>query len=225
MLSGDEPVEAQARRMVSANRNRRVHFEGTVNLRQGADRVQANVVDVDREKQSLIADGAVITDLWERPKENNATEGSAASPPAKAGANPVLTVVRAPHLVYTDANRLAVYTGGTVMHRPGMEVKSRELRAYLAEESADSRLVKALADGGVEIVQTAADRKRTGKAEHCEYYTENQQVVLRGGEPEFIDSLKGNNTRGVELTYFANDDRLLVNGSPDQPVKTRIRRK
>ena len=225
MLSGDEPVEAQARRMVSADRNRRVHFEGNVNLWQGADRVQAAAVDVDREKQTLIADGAVITNLWEQPKAKEAAAGPEGAPPAKPGASPVLTVVRAPHLVYTDANRLAVYTGGALMNRSGMVVKSRELRAYLAEESADSRLVKAFADGGVEIVQTAADRKRTGKAEHCEYYTDNQKLVLRGGEPEFIDSLKGNNTRGVELTYFANDDRLLVNGSPEQPVKSRIRRK
>jgi lipopolysaccharide export system protein LptA len=224
MLSGDEPVEAQARRMVSANRNRRVHFEGNVNLWQKADRVQASVVDVDREKQTLIADGAVVTNLWEQPKANDAAEGSG-TPAAKTAASPVLTVVRAPHLVYTDVNRLAVYTGGAMMSRIGIEVKSRELRAYLADEGADSRLVKAFADGSVEIVQTAADRKRTGKAEHCEYYTENQKVVLRGGEPEFIDSMKGNNTRGVELTYFANDDRLLVNGSPDQPAKSRIRRK
>ena len=224
MLSGDEPVEAQARRMTSANRNRRVHFEGNATLRQGADRVQANVVDVDREKQTLMADGAVITNLWEHPKESEAGEGSSGAQSAKPGANPVLTVVRAPHLVYTDSDRLAVYTGGSVMNRPGMEVKSRELRAYLAEEGADSRLVKAFADGAVEIAQIAANRKRTGKAEHCEYYTENQKVVLRGGDPEFIDSLKGN-TRGVELTYFANDDRLLVNGLPDQPAKSRIRRK
>jgi lipopolysaccharide export system protein LptA len=225
MLSGDEPVKAQSRRMTSANRNRRVHFEGNANLWQGADRVQANVVDVDREKQTLIADGGVVTNVWEHPKESDTAEGSGGAPPAKQAKNPILTVVRAPHLVYTDANRLAVYTGGAVLNRTGMEVKSRDLRAYLADEGADSRLVKALADGGVEIVQTTADRKRTGKAEHCEYYTENQKVVLRGGEPEFVDSLKGNNTHGVELTYFANDDRLLVNGSPEQPAKSRIRRR
>jgi lipopolysaccharide export system protein LptA len=127
-------------------------------------------------------------------------------------------------MVYTDQDRLAIYTGGVVMNRQGMQVKSRELHAYLAEEGADSRLVKALADGEVEIAQKATDRTRTGKADHCEYYTENQKVVLRGGQPEFIDSLKGN-SHGVELTYFANDDRLLVNGSPEQPAKSRIRRK
>ena len=214
MLSGDEPLEAQARKMESTNRNRTIHYEGNVSLWQGANRIQANVVDVDREKQTLVADGNVISDLWEQPKD-----------PAKKAATPVMTVVRAPHLVYTDQNRLATYTGGARLERPGLQVKSRELRAFLADASADSRLEKALADGAVEIVQQGAPaRTRTGTAEHGEYYPDEQKVVLRGGKPQMVDSLKGD-THGDELTYFANDDRLLVNGSPDQPAKSRIRRK
>ncbi|MBV9508244.1 MAG: LPS export ABC transporter periplasmic protein LptC, partial [Acidobacteriia bacterium] len=70
MLSGDEPVQAQARRMGSTNRNRRVHYEGNVTVWQGANKIQANVVDVDREKQTLIADGAVVTNFWEQPKND-----------------------------------------------------------------------------------------------------------------------------------------------------------
>jgi len=214
MLSGDEPLQAQARKMVSANRDRTVHYEGNVSLWQGANRIQANTVDVDREKQTLVADGAVISNLWEQPKDEQ----------KKKSAAPVLTVVHASHLVYTDRDRLAVYTGGTVLDRPGMQVKARELRSFLAEASADSRLEKAFADGAVEIVQTAAGRTRTGTAEHAEYYPDEQKVILRGGQPQMADSLKGT-TGGTELTYFANDDRLQVNGSADQPAKSRIRRK
>ena len=39
-----------------------------------------------------------------------------------------------------------------------------------------------------------------------------------------VDSLKGN-TRGVELTYFTSDDRLLVNGAPEKPATSRLRKK
>jgi lipopolysaccharide export system protein LptA len=219
MLSGDEPLQAQAQRMRSANHNQKVHYEGGVLLWQGANRIQAATVDVDREKQTIVADGDVVSNLWEQPKEK---EGDGEE--KKGPSVPILTIVRAPHLVYTDMDRLAVYTGGVLLNRQNTQVKSRELQAYLAEEGADSRLVKAFAEGGVEIVQTAIDRTRTGKAEHCEYYTENQKVVLRGGSPEFVDSLKGN-THGVELIYYANDDRLQVIGSTDQLVKSRIRRK
>ncbi|PWU00796.1 MAG: LPS export ABC transporter periplasmic protein LptC [Terriglobia bacterium] len=213
MLSGDDPLQAQARKMESSNRNRTVHYEGDVHLWQGANRIEANTVDVDREKQTLTADGGVITNLWEQPKDEKKKPGA-----------PVLTVVHAAHLVYTDQDRLAVYTGGTLLNRPALQVKARELRSYLADSSADSRLQKAMADGAVEIVDTAGGRSRTGTAEHGEYYPDEQKVILRGGQPQMVDSLKGA-TKGNELTYFANDDRLLVNGSADQPVKTRIRRK
>jgi lipopolysaccharide export system protein LptA len=213
MLSGDQPVEAQARKMDSSNHNRAIHYEGDVTMRQGANHIQAGVIDVNREKRTLVADGNVITNLWEEPKGDE-----------KMSAAPVLTVVHASHLVYTEENRLAVYTGGVLLRRPGLQVKSKELRAYLAESGADSRLDKAFADGAVEIVETAPDRTRTGTGEHAEYYTDVQKVVLRGGRPKLVDSVKGS-MQGDELTYFANDGRLLGSGSPQQPISSRIRRK
>jgi lipopolysaccharide export system protein LptA len=133
-------------------------------------------------------------------------------------------VVHAAHLVYTDQNRLASYSGGVLLTRPGLQVKSRELNAYLADSSADSRLQKAFAEGSVEIMQTSPDRTRTGAAEHGEYYPDEQKVVLRGGQPHLVDTLKGD-TRGDELTYFANDDRVVASGSGGQPAKSRIHRK
>src|SRR5215471_13651199 len=209
MLSGDEPLQAQARKMESTNRNRNVHYEGGVNLWQGANRIQANVVDVDREKQLLVADGSVVTSLWDEPKDED----------KKKSSKPVLTVTRAAHLDYTDQNRLAVYTGGVILNRPDMRVKSRELRAFLADEDADSRLQKAFAEGTVEIVQTSTGRTRTGTSEHAEYYPDEQKIILREGRPQLVDSLHGT-THGRQLTYFANDDRLRVDGAADQPAKS-----
>ena len=218
MLSGDEPLQAQARRMDSSNRNRLIHYQGDVVMWQGPNRIEADAVDVDREKGALTAAGSVVTQFWEDPQEK---PGAAPRNPKPA---PVLTVIHAPRLRYTDQDRIAVYTGGVTLARPGLGVKSRELRAYLAEAGSGSRLDKAIADGAVEIVQSAADRTRTGAAEHSEYYTAEQKVILRGGRPQLVDSAKGS-TRGDELTYFANDDRLLVNGAPDRPATSRLRRK
>jgi lipopolysaccharide export system protein LptA len=227
MLSGDQPVEAQARKMDSANHNRALHYEGDVTMRQGANRIQAAVIDVNREKRTLVADGNVVTNLWDQPKDSaSPASGPRPQPAETAGTppGPILTVVRAPHLVYTEENRLADYTGGVLLNRPGLQVKARELRAFLAESGADSRLEKAFADGAVEIVQTAPDRTRTGTGEHAEYYTGVQKVVLRGGRPKLVDTAKGS-MQGDELTYFANDGRLLGSGSSQQPVTSRIRRK
>lgn len=241
MLSGDEPIQAQARKMDSTNRNRTIHYEGDARLWQGANRIQADVVDVDREKQRLTADGSVVTDLWEQPKDEHPGGAGSAQPGAAAKVQPtgtakpgppgsgtpgapVLTVVHAAHLVYTDQDRQALYTGGVVLERAALQVKARQLRAYLSQAGSDSRLEKAFAEGSVQIVQRAPDRMRTGSAEHAEYYPGEQKIVLQGGDPQMVDSLKGN-THGRELTYFANDDRLLVNGSPDQPAQSRLRRK
>jgi hypothetical protein len=99
------------------------------------------------------------------------------------------------------------------------------LRAYLAEQGADSRLEKAFADGAVEIRQTAPGRVRTGTADHSEYYTADQKVILRGGSPKLVDSLKGSMIQAPQqLTYYANDDRLLGEGAPGQPVESRLNR-
>jgi lipopolysaccharide export system protein LptA len=221
MLSGDAPVQATARKMDSRNHNRTIHYEGNANVWQGANRIQSDVVDIDREKdkKTLVADGHVITNLWEEPKDDAKTKS----------ATPVLTEVHAAHMVYTEEGRLTHYTGGTQLNRPGLQVKSKELRAILADSGADSRLEKAYADGSVEIYSTGKDRTRTGTGEHAEYYTDDQKVILRGPWVKMVEKLftapQPNTTEGAELTYYANDDRLLVTSDTAKPGQTRINRK
>ena len=61
-------------------------------------------------------------------------------------------------------------------------------------------------------------------SEHAEYYTEEQKVLLDGGNPVLVDSLKGE-TKGRQLTWFANNDRLLVNGVESRPADSLLRKK
>jgi len=222
LLSGDQPLQAQAAKMDSTNRNRTVHYEGGVNMWQGADRIQAKTIDIDREKRTLVADGDVATNLWETPKDDPK------APAAKKKTEPVLTVVHSQHLVYTDENRLAVYTGGVLLTRPSLRVKGATLSAVLADSSGDSRLEKATADGAVEVVHDSRTAGRTGTSEHAEYYTNEQKIILRGGEPKMVERKPNgrvDTTEGSELTYYANDDRLLVNGSSSRPGQSQTQRK
>ena len=223
MLSGDEPMQAVARTMSSANHNKLVKYDGDAVLWQGVNRIQADHVEIDREKRSIIADGHVITQSRE---ENKADETAPAPGPAKPAdpAPAIFTLVKAPHMVYTDEDRLAHYSGGVLLNRAGLQMKANDLRSWLAEEGADNRLQKAFADGAVQIVQTGPIRTRTGASDHAEYYTNEEKIVLRGGDPTMNDSLRGN-TRGAELTYYSNDDRLLVKGSDGKPAISHIRRK
>jgi lipopolysaccharide export system protein LptA len=191
---------------------------------QGANRIQGDVVDVDREKKTLVADGNVVTNLWEEPK-NDPKNPSAKKKPAT---DPVLTVVHATHLIYTEENRLAVYSGGVLLNRPNLDVKAKEIRAFLADTGSDSRLEKAFADGAVQITQTSKIVTRLGAAEHAEYFTADQRVFLRDGRPKLVEHRtngKDNTTEGNTLTYFANDDRLVGSGSRDQPGQSQIKRK
>lgn len=204
MLSGDQPLQAVAQSMTSRNRDRLVHYEGNVVMWQGANRIHAQQVDIDRAQRRLAAAGNVMTQFVE--------DGGA------------VTTVRAARLVYTETGRLARYTGGAVLARPKLQVKAAEIRAFLAEGGKQSRIDKAYADGQVHIVQSAAGRTRTGTGEHAEYYAGEEKIILRGGEPQLVDSRTGT-TRGTQLTYWANDDRLLVTGGPGRPATSRIRRR
>jgi lipopolysaccharide export system protein LptA len=207
--------------MESTNDNRAIHYEGDAIMRQGANQIQADAIDVNREKRTLVATGHVITNLWEQPRAEQPKPGQKKSAPPPS---PVLTVVHSSKMVYTDENRLAYYSGGVTLLRANLRVKANELRAYLAESGADSSLEKAICDGGVEMVQSSPGRTRTGTGDHSEYYAAEQKVIVRGRRAKLVDAVNGktDTTEGLELTYFANDDRLLVNGAPDDPVRSRI---
>jgi lipopolysaccharide export system protein LptA len=184
-------------------------------LWQGGNRLRADRIEINREKERLQAHGNVVNELLDKSKVASTAQKKSA---------PVYTVVRAAELLYEEETRLAHYRGAVLLRRMGTEVRAQELRAYLNDSDEDSSLEKALADGAVEIVQTASGRTRKGIGEHAEYYVSDERVILHGGQPMLADSVKGT-TRGGRLTYFANNDRLLVDGQQQQPAVSRIRRK
>jgi lipopolysaccharide transport protein LptA len=157
--------------------------------------------------------------------QKRASQNGEKKPDAK-DAKPVFTVVRASDLVYTESSHEAVYQGGVTLERPALTVDARTLHAFL---TADSTLEKAIADGAVKIVSTELStakekRTRTGTAEHAEYYTAEQKVILTKGNPKVVDSVKGQTT-GQELIWWADNDRFVVNGVAEQPARTRFKKK
>jgi lipopolysaccharide export system protein LptA len=131
-------------------------------------------------------------------------------------------------MLYEDSTKLAHYTGGVKLTRDRMTVASRELKAYFKEnkdrQNGESSLDHAFADGAVVVNEIATDRTRTGTAEHVEYYTDDDRLVLNGGVPKFVDSLRGS-TSGHQLTYYSDDDRLLVDGEKKTPAVTHMKKK
>ena len=214
MLNQDEPLHAMAKKMTSTENNTKVRYEGNVVLWQGANRLTADVVDIDRDDNILKAHGHVVSQLME--------SGSQGVKKTKTG--PVFTVVRAPELVYTDEDKLAYYKGGVVLDRGPTRVTSRELKAFLRDDDNDSSLDHAFADGDVKIVNTALDRTRTGTSQHAEYYIDDAKVVLEQGQPKLVDT-KAGTTQGKQLIWYSDEDKLEVNGAVGQPAQSQLRRK
>jgi lipopolysaccharide export system protein LptA len=236
MLAEDEPLHARAKKMSSSDNNLQIRYEGNAVLWQGGNRLEADVVEIDRDNSGLKAHGHVISQLLDKSQDDSKskTGGITAdsskpkvSEPKKLATKQSsrgFTIVKAPELVYDDDRKLAVYKDGAFLEQANMTVKAREIRAFLRDDSNDSSLDHAFADGQVEIHQTAPGRVRDGTSEHAEYYVDEDKVILTEGRPKFVDSLRGN-TQGDKLTWFSKDDRLLVNGVESQPVKSLLHRK
>lgn len=224
LLAEDEPMHAKAKKMTSTDNHLLVRYEGNAMAWQSANRLQADVIEIDRDNNILKAHGHVVSQLLDKAKDEAPADEKAPKKPKDPTATPIFTIVKAPELIYNDDDRLAYYKGGVLLDRPGMKVKSQELKAFLRDDSDDSSLDHAFADGKVEIVQTALDRTRTGTSEHAEYYVDDAKVILETGHPQLVDSKKGS-TKGKKLTWFSNDDRLLVDGAEGAPAQSKLRRK
>jgi lipopolysaccharide export system protein LptA len=230
LLAEDEPLHARAKKMRSTDNNLQIRYEGNAVLWQSANRLEADVVEIDRDNSTLKAHGHVISQLLDKGDDPGKNPGAGKGQPVdqkKPATKPaarVFTIVKAPELEYNDDTRVALYKDGATLDRPDMKVKAKEIRAFLRDDSSDSSLDHAIADGQVEIVQTAPGRIRNGTSEHAEYFVDEDKIILTGGRPKFIDSLRGT-TQGEKLTWFSKDDRLLVNGVESQPVKSVLHRK
>jgi len=223
----DEPTQGKANKMTSTNNSKHIVYEGNAVSWQGANRIAADKIDIDRESGILRATGNVNSQFVDKSeqeskpgepaktaskKADDQKSGKKAAGPPKERTASIFTVVKAPVMVYTEDNRMAYYKGGAVMTRPGLTVKGQELRAYLNDSEEDSSLDRAIVDGQTEITQVTDKRKRLGTSEHGEYYTAEDKIILEGGRPKFVDSIQGR-TEGRQLIYFTGDERLIVDGT------------
>jgi len=222
MLDPDEPMQGKADRVVSANHGTLVHYIANAQVWQGSSKIRGDRIDIDRTAKTLVADGHVFSELQDSAKP---------LPDGKPGPMPPTTLVRSQKLVYTDTNRLAVYTGDVTLVRAGLTVKSSTLQAWMNDgkpvdgKTPDSRVDRAVADGKVEVVQITPVRQRVGTSDHGEYYTDEGKIVLTGGRPHLKDSV-GSDITAETLTYFTNDDRLKAaptgGGAPKKQVEGHI---
>jgi lipopolysaccharide export system protein LptA len=233
MLDQDKPLHARAQKMVSRDNHLDIRYEGGAVLWQDADKLEADTVEIDRDNDLLKAHGHVLSQLLDKVKDDSADPkagGEADSKPQAASSDAtkarlrVFTTVKAADLDYNDDTRLAHYTGGVTLERDNMVVKSQEIHAFLRNDSNDSSLDHAVADGHVTVHQAAADRTRDAWSEHAEYYVDEDKVILEKGDPRFVDSTKGT-TRSPKLIWYSKQNKLVEEGSMQTPVKSLLHKK
>jgi lipopolysaccharide export system protein LptA len=222
MLSTDEVLQARAQHMISTDNNQTIRYEGNAVAWQGANRVEADRLFIDRDAGLMEAHGKVKSQFVDKDKKKDDPAAEALAGP------PVFTIVTAPDMVYIEETRVVQYTGGVVMKRPDMTINAKTIRAFLNDADDDSSLDHALADGAVKVVSNSdkLKRVRTSTSDHAEYFADDGKVVLTGGQPMLVDSVKGQTKAPKQLTWFSNDDRLIVDGSDAAaPVKSIIHKK
>lgn len=210
LSGGSEPLQATAKHMTSKESNTHLRFEGNAKAWQGANRVEAQVLIIDRQAQTLNAQGDVMTQLLDQSEEN----------PAEAQA---FTIVHAPDFVYDEANRFAHYTGGVVMERPGLRVDSDELRVWLNQGDDDASLKEAIADGNVEIVSTEPGQQpKHATSEHAQYVVDQQTVWLEGENAHMVIPDHDIDTKGEQIVWYMATDKVEVSAGKESTVRTKI---
>lgn len=238
LLDQHKPLQARADSMKTQDHNLKVTYDGHAILWQGANRLQADLVDIDRSAHTIQATGHVVSQLVDHQPADQSDSAAgngqvhlekvSASTADAAQSKPkpiIYTLVHAPEMVYRDDTRIAHYTGGVTLVHDKTTVESKELRAFLTKDEGNkassdnggTSLDHAFADGDVKVTQAGAGRSRTGIAQHCEYYPKESKVVLNGGSAKMLDSRKGT-TVGEQLTYWSNSDHVLVEGAAKKPV-------
>ena len=221
LLDQSRPLQARADKMLTRDNNLKIRYDGHAVLWQGANRLQADLVVIDRDEETLHATGSVISQLVDNQNGGDAKPQPAAAagvrlepvvektaPPKKTAA-PIFTVVHAPELFYRDDQRLAHYTGGVTLLRDKMTVTSKELQAFLTQDDANKDKNE---DSGPRLrprvcrwqCESRANDSRAhphGSSEHCEYYPKENKVILNGGLAKMADTRKGTAV-GEQLTYY-----------------------
>jgi len=232
LFSPEKPVHATAQQLDSERHNRLLRYRNSARLWQDGNSVEAQEIEVDREKKTLRAHGSVVSVLTEddQPSESGPSSGQSEKPPSAQPPGRRLVRVTSDSLIYTDQDRRAYYVGHVILQRERMLIRAASLEAYLRPqeqvENGESRIDRAVAEGKVEIVETPLEKRmpRKASAEHAEYYSSEEKIILRGGNPVLEQPGRGF-TRGSELTYYLDDDRLLVNGRPGARSQTREKMK
>ena len=221
-----EPAHISSDRLVMDTASGRAVYSGRARLWQGDSLIQADTIDLDRAKRTLIATGnmrAVFPQV--RPTLPDGRAGQVLRPFWQAEAD---------RMIYeADGRRGRLEHNARVHSAEGsMQAVRMDLlfvpRADSAEPAPGAKAATATAGRpsagtglgaaftGQELEQAVAfgavrveSGERTATGERADYGAAEGKFVLSGGRPTLRDRL-GNATTGRQLTFFLADDRIVI---------------
>lgn len=205
LLAAGEPIHVTAKSMVARRATGTARYSGGARLWQGANIVQAQVIEFNRDNRSVNASGRgarpVTTVLVQTDKNGRVTPVN----------------ITSARLTYNDLERTVHFDGGVVMKTADGTLTADRIDAFLLPRSEQgstklpsgaSQLNRAVASGAVDLQQPG----RNAKGEKLVYTSAESKYVLTGSTaklPTLSDVAHGNVT-GDSLTFYSRDDRVVV---------------
>ncbi len=217
MFASSDPIHVTSRSMTAHRSPGIAVYTGDARLWQNANVVQAPTLQFDRDKRSLVAQGAA--------------QGTAAQPVStvlvqvdKTGKASPLNITSA-RLTYIDAERKILLDGGVTAKGNDATMTGQKMTVFLGPHNQSRAGASSGTPGQVErivaddrIVITEPTRHATG--DRLVYTTADEKFVLTGGPPSIFDAERGKIT-GDSLTFYRHDDRVLVEGKEASPTVTK----
>jgi len=201
LLATADPIHVTAHAMNAVQLTGLAHYTGNARLWQGSNIVEAQTIDFDQKARTIVAFGdrkrPVTSVFVQLDSKGKSTQ----------------MLVTAPRLSYADNDRQARYSGGVTARSEDGVITADQADIFLnaagaARAQGPSQLDHIVAGAHVRLQQ----QERRAEGEKLVYTAANGTYVMTGGNPMLSDPVNGT-VRGDSLTFYSDDDRVVVEGS------------
>jgi LPS export ABC transporter protein LptC len=227
----DVPANVSSDSMLANSKAGRALYAGHARLWQGDSVMEADSIELLREKKVLNAVGNVRAVF-----PQNAGQPAARTPALQAMQKKTqLWHVTAGTLTYRDAENRARLEKNVVAQSAELKMRAAAVDLYFTRSGATNvspangpagaqstagaqQISRAVGTGGVIVEQ----RARKANAERGEYTAADGKFVMSGGNPTIYDASEGTTT-GRQLTFFLADDTIIVDSENGSRTLTKHR--
>ncbi len=216
-----EPAHITSDRLVADTASGHAVYSGKARLWQGDSMIQAETIDLDRAKSTLIATGNVRA-VFPQVRQNAPTGTGPGTRPGSGPPQRQFWRAEAGRMTYVEGESRARLERDALAHSEEGSMRADRMDLFFAPraESAVGRsgpraglgtsftgqeLERAAGFGAVQVESAG----QTGTGERADYSAAEGKFVLSGGRPALKDRF-GNTTTGRQLTFFLADDRIVI---------------